>query len=1020
MMNTKNILCFLFTFIGMYGWKADAQSLNITGDTIFVNAEAEIQVDFPTRPKTFSAVPTNAAYNLKSVGTGVNIIAKAENTRPATLLVSEGGRNHRFIIVFKKDINYSNDAELFYDYSTEKKLEQHIRDITSRKPPEPEKPSVKPGPTTPPADNSSDYYTLLEQGEREFKQENLAAAKLSFEKAHLLRPDAVIPVQRLEDIKLKMTLKESSQPHSDNYSIIIAGAINYLDQKKYKEAEAAYKQALAIRPGDLYATHQLEIIGKLLKEDSDGKDQQKLKTLYNGYITQGEKAFDKNQLAEARIAFEQALVIRPDDVLATKRLKTIGEREKVQKDAEALENSYKASIQSADKSYQEGDYNNAKIDYNKAISIIRRPYPQDQIKIIDKLLAQRVIDEKKAQEELAQRLAAETQAKEKQALEDNYDAAVQLADGYFKKADYENAKIEYNKALDFIKKDWPKEQINEINKLVAAQAARENNEKQERLKQELENKYNAAMQTADKLFEAGEYANAKVEYNKAMSIIQRPLPQEQIKKINKIIADQLDSANAVKLRLAQEAAINAKYSGIIKNADVEFEKTNYVKAKKLYADAGALKPTEDYPKERTVIIENVLAKRAADKKAKSDSIALVAETNKNYNLAMQKAKSYYQKSDLPNAKNFYEEASKLKPMEEEPKKQILLITGQIAEIERQQEINDRYDAKILLADSQLVAKAYESALGLYNEATAIKPTESYPKKQIKYIGSELAEFEKIKEITRRREEERRYRDALASAEKAVADKRYRDAKSAYLEALEIHGNNSYAQDRLKIVLYQAERTRAEKQSQLGTNKIDQAPPPAPKKKKSKKEKNAPKPIEMVLQTKPIPYSDEELKSKYPGIDFAAFPPEQPFNKSWLYSKENFHNYDSMVLEKPRLDSSATDQGIKLIFQGINFGETVAYLKFRVQNYSNTDFLTGQMMLTWTRKTGNLIKLYPYRILPSPLPVIKANNEAVIIYVCKGYDISEEEALAFELTDRLNRVKLQVRIPGIVYNREWAR
>src|SRR4051794_2551750 len=117
MMSTKNILYLLLTFFsGMYGRKTDAQSLNITGDTIFVNAEAEIQVNFPTLPKSFSTAPTNAPYNVKSVGTGVNIIAKAENTRPATLLVSEAGRNHRFTIVFKKDINYSNDAELFYDY----------------------------------------------------------------------------------------------------------------------------------------------------------------------------------------------------------------------------------------------------------------------------------------------------------------------------------------------------------------------------------------------------------------------------------------------------------------------------------------------------------------------------------------------------------------------------------------------------------------------------------------------------------------------------------------------------------------------------------------------------------------------------------------------------------------------------------------------------------------------------------------------------------------------------------------
>lgn len=97
-----------------------AQELNITGDTIFVNAEAEIQIQFPKIPNSFNTVPTNAEYSLRSEKTSVLITGKIENSKRASLLVSEGGRNHQFILVFKKDIDYSNNSELFYDYSTEK------------------------------------------------------------------------------------------------------------------------------------------------------------------------------------------------------------------------------------------------------------------------------------------------------------------------------------------------------------------------------------------------------------------------------------------------------------------------------------------------------------------------------------------------------------------------------------------------------------------------------------------------------------------------------------------------------------------------------------------------------------------------------------------------------------------------------------------------------------------------------------------------------------------------------------
>ncbi|MEO6328784.1 MAG: hypothetical protein ABIO55_07625 [Ginsengibacter sp.] len=1050
-MSYKNIVTFFIIFFGIYAQPANAQSLNITGDTIFVNAEAEIQVNFPTLPKSFSTLPNNAPYSLKSLGTGVNIIAKSENTKPATLLVSEGGRNHHFVVVFKKDINYNNDAELVYDYSTVKKLEQHIREIEARKVAGSKKTVVKLRPVevaddgikgneiiAAPVDNSANYYALLEQGDKEFKQQNYGAAKSTFDKAHILRPDDVIPLQRLDEIKMKLGENETStqQENYKNYVTVTGEAKVYLDQKKYKAAQDAYKQALSMKPGDLYATHQLEIIAKLLLEENGQQEAQKLKTLYNEYIAQGEKAFNQNQYTNARIAYEQALSIRPNDGLATGRLKLIDEKEKRQTENEELENNYNTAIQSADKLFQAGDFNNAKTEYNKANSVIKRSWPQDQIKRIDKILIEQIAHENIEKQKRAQRLDAERQEKEKLALEISYDAAIQSADKYFKAGDYENAKIEYNKALDFIKKDWPADQINTISKIIADQIAQENIQRQERLKQDLENKYNAAMLTADKYFQAGDYANAKVEYNRAMSIIPKPLPQTQIKKINEIIAAQVAQANAEKLRLAEEAVMSAKYTPLIKSAEIEFDKSNYIKAKRLYTEAFNLKPSEEDPKERLLIIETILNKIAADKKAKEDSIALAKETNRKYSIALLKGRSNYQKDDLLNAKISYEEATNLKPSEEEPRNQLKIINYKLEDIAREIEMNNNYESNIVLADSQLIAKAYESATNAYKAALSLKPSEAYPKAQLKYIQSELADIDKRKEIKKREDDERRYNDALARANTAVKNKMYDDAKSAYTEALSIHSDNDFAKRRLEIVSYQVEKLRDEERRQDSINKAPIVIEPV---KKSRKNKSAPAHNENILtkdEVKPVsdqttennlvsqktskPYSDEELKSKYPGINFAALPPEQPFNQTAVESRVNLHIYDTMLLEKPGLNLSTVDGGIKLICQGINFEETNAYIKFLIENSSNTDFLTGAMMLTWIRKQGNRVRLYPNHIFPSPLPVVKPGDEVVVIYVCKTYDILDGETLGFELIDRLKKFKLQLTIPGSAYNAEWVR
>ena len=988
MMSYKNSLAFLIIFlIGIYNQNVNAQSLNITGDTIFVNAEAEIQVNFPAIPNRFSTLPNNAPYDIKSVGTGVTIIARTENAKPATLLVSESGRNHRFLLVFKKDIDYNNDAALFYDYSTVKKIDQRIKEIASRKAKEPAKPA-----------ETSEIITTTSNS-----NQNSAAER---------------------------TEKPVTEINNTRYITLTDEAKNYLDQKQYSRAQQAYKQALVLRPGDLYATHQLEIINKILLEADVQTAQQKSNDLYNQYIAQGEKAFNKNQLTEARAAYAQALALKQNDVTATSRLKLIDEEEKRQKGTEELENNYNLAVQSGETFFKAGDFTNARIEYYKALAIFKRPLPKDQITRIDKILEEQTVKENIEKQKAAQQLLADRQAKEKQVLENNYDAAIQSGDKFFKAADYENAKVEYNKALDFIKKDWPKEQINSINKILADQIAKENIEKQQKQKQELEDKYNTAMQSADKFFEAADYSNAKTAYNKAFSLIPKSLPQDQIKKINKILADEVAQANAEKQRLALEAETTVKYTALIKNADKEFDKKNYIQSQKLYTQSFALKPAEAYPKERLVTIENILNKIASNIKARNDSIALAKDINRKYNLALSNGKSSYQKNDLLNAKIFYEQATNLKPLQEEPRNQLKIITDKLSDIAREDKLNEDYDRKITLADSQLIAKIYESAVITYKEALTLKPSESYPKAQLKFIKSEVADNERRNEIRRREDEERRYKNDLVNADKAVAEKRYEDAKLAYTNALAVHPDNEYAKRRLDIIAFQIEKEKAriEKIRQDSANAIVVAPVKKSKRNKSIAPQSEVVPIpkqETAINNNPLPkqgskpYTIEELKSKYPNINFLALPPEQPFNQSAVESK-NLQIYQTILSEKPRLNLSANNQDIKLICQGINFEETTAYTKLLIQNNSKSDFLTGAMMITWTRKKGNRIKLYPNHLFPSPLPVIKPGNEAFVIYVCKTYDILDEETLSFELIDRFNKIKLQINIPGSAYNQEWVR
>src|SRR5688500_10990601 len=148
-MNYNKIILFLFIlFPVIYSQNVEAQALNINGDTLFVNTEAEIRLIFPTLPTNFKTIPVNSQYRIWDSPTGINLIAQSENYAPVTLLVTEAERNHRFILMFKKHIS-DDEKKLYYDYSSEKKLAQHIEETAFSKSVEPERALISIEPNKP-------------------------------------------------------------------------------------------------------------------------------------------------------------------------------------------------------------------------------------------------------------------------------------------------------------------------------------------------------------------------------------------------------------------------------------------------------------------------------------------------------------------------------------------------------------------------------------------------------------------------------------------------------------------------------------------------------------------------------------------------------------------------------------------------------------------------------------------------------------------------------------------------------
>ena len=854
------------------------------------------------------------------------------------------------------------------------------------------------------------------------------------------------------------TREKETRDMEDKYLEVIETANKLYGQRDYSKAKIEYNKGLLIfkRP---WPGEQIARIDKILNDQSKNevlekqqlakqvemsKREKEILELENRYapiIREADQLYESGDYAKAKVVYSYATNIInkpwPNEQLERIKLKeaeqpreTLNEKQglenqletgRKEREKQELENSYNTVIQSADAHFQAGNYKDAQADYIRAKSIIKRPWPDEQIAKIKLKIAEQSKEALNEQQRLARQAETERKEREKQELDNKYNTVIQSADAHFHAGNYQDAQADYIRAKSIIKRPWPDEQIAKIKLKIAEQSKEAFNEKQrlarqaeterkEREKQELENRYNTVIQSADAHFQAGNYKEARADYIRAKSIIKKPWPDEQISKVNKVLGENAAAERAEKIRLEKEAKIAAQFSSLIQKAGIEFDKNNYIKARQFYTEAAALKPGESHPLERLQAIQNVLDSTANVSKERAGSIGASRELKKKYDLALSTGKSFYLKGDFENAKIAYEEAVALKPAEAYSKNQLEKINNRIIEIEKEKAFNAGYEAMVTAADSLLVLKEYENALAVFKEANKVKPGETYPIKQLKYIQKEIINKPHNDSIAEEKAKLARYNAAVKKADLALTEKRFVDAISAYNEALTNNPASETGKMGLKIATYQYDKQKEEYDQEQLRLKMSINQPVKPVKKKSKRDKT------IVVQKKEInPYTLAELKAKYPDINFASFPAKQAFNKEAANMVEIQESVAKLLLDKPVLDLSVIEQSVKMVCQGVFAAKKNVILKFLIQNNSEKDFLTGTMQLSLAPAGGTNLKIDPFFIYPTFLPVIKPGEEAIIEYVCKWYELAEEDNLEFELNDRLEKVKLKLNIPGRVYN-----
>ncbi|HET6227302.1 MAG TPA: hypothetical protein VFF27_13545 [Bacteroidia bacterium] len=607
------------------------------------------------------------------------------------------------------------------------------------------------------------YKEVIAKADAAFGKKDYATARAGYQDALTIKRAEPYPLGKISEIdKLLADASKNSQLEADYKAAIAKGDASF-GSKSYDAAKSSYTDALKLKPAESYPKSKLDEIDKLLTSESKNKE---LDAKYNAVIAAADKAFGAKTYDAAKTSYTEALALKSSEKYPKAQLneidRLITEQNNKNKSAAELLEKYKAAIAKADASLKDKAYDDAKKAYKDALSYKpQEQYPKEKLQEIDNLLAK------------------EAGAKE---LDQRYAAVISKADKALGAKDYAAAKSGYNEALTIKSAElYPKARLAEIDKAMADLAKASADKDRLSKEKELNDRYLAIVAKADKAMGNKDYTAAKAGYNEALGVkSMEQYPRIKIVEIDKLLAEMVSKEAAEKDRLAKDKAANEKYAAAIAKGDAAFTAKDYSNSKNAYIEAANYKPSEKYPIERIQAIDALLAANAK-------------EQEQRYKTALAKADAAYAGKDYVNAKSAYTEASSIKSTEVYPKDQIAKIDQLLAEANKEKDLKAKYTTAIAAGDAAMLKKDYTAALASFKDAQTLKPAEPYP-------NNKISEIKRITdELARGKEKEKQYADIIAKADKLLAAKDYKNAKSAYLDASIIKPTEQYPKDKTREI-----------------------------------------------------------------------------------------------------------------------------------------------------------------------------------------------------------------------------
>jgi len=628
----------------------------------------------------------------------------------------------------------------------------------------------------------ADYQAAIAKGDQKLEDGLLDEALTAFQEALELKPEEEYPAGKISEIKAEQDriVKEKAEAErlaalEKEYQELIAKADKLFKSEELKQARETYQEALSLKSDEKYPKEQITVINDQL---ADAKEQEEL---YATKLSEADQLFEEKNYEDAKIKYNEALSIKsdeqyPKDQLAAidKELEALAAKQeeiRLQEEKEAEKQArYEAFIAKADEFFEAENYQEAKLNYESALGVKEDAYPVEQIQKIEAIF-----------EDLAAKKEAEAKAAEQAKIDQQYQLAIAEADQALEEKAYDLAKEKYKQALSLKSEEsYPAKKLEEIDALLESLEEKKARQKAEA---EAEKNYLNAITLADEHFQAGKLEKAKAAYEEALSYKDEQYPKDQLVQVEKALEEK-QRREAI---LAKQAKLDQQYISTIQDADEKFTNQEFEDALGLYKEAAELKPNENYPVDKINQINEILE----DQKISVDAQKAIIESK--YIESITLADMAMEDKDYIDAKEYYKNATALKPKEPYPKEMLEKIKQLENAKENAAKNDNAYQTAIVAGDKMYSQKNYNEAENEYRLALSLKPEEVYPQQQL----DKIAEHRARKKTAQNKEQN--YQNAIAEADEAFEQERYQKAKERYQAALKIKADQSHPKSRIEEI-----------------------------------------------------------------------------------------------------------------------------------------------------------------------------------------------------------------------------